>query len=240
MGAVRPGKTRLVVIDHVTSPTALVFPVKRIIDECAARGVDVLVDGAHAPGMIDLKIGELGAAYYAGNLHKWVCAPRGSAFLYVRPDRQPAVHPLVISHRYEQSFEAEFHWQGTRDLSAWFSIPKAIEFIGQWGWARVREHNHALAVWAQRMLCERFGTEPLSPVDGSLLGSMATVAPPGRMGRLTQEEWDVAQPRLYRQYRVEAPLAQFGGKTFVRVACQLYSKAEDFERLAGAIEEMAA
>src|SRR3954467_11181002 len=107
-------RTRLVVIDHVTSPTATVFPVEQIVRDCAARGVDVLIDGAHAPGMVPLDIEAIGAAYYAGNLNKWAFAPRGAAFLWVRPDRQAAIHPAVISHHYGEGFASEFSWQGTR------------------------------------------------------------------------------------------------------------------------------
>ena len=232
-------KTRLLVIDHVTSPTALVFPVERIVEACRDKGVDVLVDGAHAPGMLDLDVEAIGAAYYAGNLHKWVCAPRGSGFIWAREDRRDAVHPLVISHKYGKGLAAEFEWQGTRDVSAWLAIPKAIEFMASLGWERVQAHNHALATWAQQMLSARWGTQPLSPADGSLLGSMATVVPPGRMAALSPRDWEVAQQHLYDEYRIESPLVPFAGRTFVRVACQVYNTPADVERLACAIEAMA-
>src|SRR4051812_27356725 len=172
-------RTRLLVIDHVTSPTALVFPVEQITRACAERGVDVLIDGAHAPGMVPLNVERTGAAYYSGNLHKWACAPRGAAFLWACADRQAHIHPATVSHHYGKGFAKEFSWQGTRDFSAWFAIPRALEFLASLGGDAVRKHNHAMALWAHQMLCDRLNVpEPLSPLDGSLLGSMAAVPLP--------------------------------------------------------------
>jgi isopenicillin-N epimerase len=233
-------RTRLLVIDHVTSPTALVFPVEQITAECAARGIDVIVDGAHVPGMLALDVPKIGAAYYAGNLHKWVCAPKGSAFLWVRPDKQSAVHPCIISHLLGEGFAREFSWQGTRDISNWLSVPKAIEFMGELGWERVRAHNHAMAVWAQRMLCERFGVEPISPLDGNMIGSMATVRLPGRLATMSEEVGKATQQRLYSEFQVEAPLVYWGGRWHVRVCCQVYNRPEEIDRLAEAIVALGA
>ncbi len=140
-------RTRLLVIDHITSPTALVFPIDPIVAACAERGVEVLIDGAHGPGMVPLNVAAIGAAYYAGNLHKWACGPKGSAFLWVRRDRQKATHPLVVSHFLDEGFTREFNWQGTRDVSAWLSVPRALEFFADLGWDRVMDHNQQLAVW---------------------------------------------------------------------------------------------
>lgn len=239
--ALRP-TTRLLVLDHVTSPTGLVFPVGATAEACAARGVDVLVDGAHAPGMVPLDLealGRRGVGYYAGNLHKWCCAPKGTAFLWARADRRNAVRPLVISHWAGEGFEAEFHWQGTRDHSAWLSAGAAVDFMGQWGWDRVRAHNHALAVWAHAMLCDRLGVEPTSPVDGSLLGSMAAVRLPPPLDRMTDADQDRLQQALYDEHRIEAMLVGWGGQRFVRVACQVYNTADEYERLATAIGQLA-
>jgi isopenicillin-N epimerase len=231
-------RTRLIVIDHVTSPTAIRFPVERIMELASSRGIDVLVDGAHAPGMIELEIESLGAAYYVGNLHKWVCAPKGAGFIWVRPDRQAQVHPAVISHHLGEGFANEFSWQGTRDITPWICVADAIEYLGQFGWENVRRHNHAMATWAQRMLCETWQVEPASPIDGSMLGSMATVALPDSLRRFEKPEALAAM--LFEQHRIEVPVVDWGGRWWVRVSCQIYNKAEDYEQLARAVLDAAA
>jgi isopenicillin-N epimerase len=232
-------RTRLLVIDHVTSPTAVIFPVERIVRACAARGVDVLIDGAHAPAMLPLDVQSIGAAYYAGNLHKWAFAPRGAAFLWARRDRQADVHPTIISHRLNEGFAREFGWQGTRDVSAWLSVPRAIEFLRDLGEERVRSHNHDLAAWAHRLLCRRWEVEPLTPDDGSLLGSMATVSLPGRLATMTEAEAEALQRRMYHEHRFEVPLHRFAGRWRLRVSCQVYNSATQYERLAEVVESLA-
>ena len=232
-------RTRLLVIDHVTSPTALIFPVERIVRECERRGVDVLIDGAHAPAMLPLNIERVGAPYYAGNLHKWAFAPRGAAFLWVRPDRQSNVHPTIISHRLGEGFAREFGWQGTRDVTAWLSVPRAISFLAELGEQRVREHNHAMAVWAHRMLCRRWGVTPLSSLDGSMLGSMATVALPASLQGMSDAEGEAMQRRLYSQHRIEVPVHRFAGRWVLRVSCQVYNTARHYERLAEVVSSLA-
>jgi isopenicillin-N epimerase len=233
-------RTRLLVIDHITSPTGLVFPVEPIASACAARGVELLVDGAHAPGMIDLNIPATGATYYAGNLHKWSCAPKGCAFLWVAPHRQADIHPCVISHMYGQGLAAEFGWQGTRDASAWLTIPAALRFMNDLGWEHIRRHNHALAVWAHSMLCERFGVAPLSPIDGSLLGATATVRLPLPLAHTTDEEAKALQQSLYTDHRIEVPLMAWQGAQHLRVSCQVYNRADDYHRMADVISAVAA
>jgi isopenicillin-N epimerase len=234
LAAISP-KTRLLVIDHITSPTALIFPVEQIVQGCAARGVDVLVDGAHGPGMLPLNVSRIGAAYYAGNLHKWACGPKGSGFLWVRPDRQSEIHPLVISHYLGEGFAREFSWQGTRDISAWLSLPRAIQFMGELGWEQVMSHNHAMAAWMQQMLCKEWGVEPISPIDGSMLGSMATVALPAPLTSMSDAQIVLFQQRLYDEHRIEAPIMPWGDRCFVRPCCQVYNVPEDYRRLAEVI-----
>jgi isopenicillin-N epimerase len=232
-------RTRLVVMDHVTSPTGLIFPVEAVATACAARGIEVLVDGAHAPGMLELNVPAIGATYYAGNLHKWACAPKGSAFLWVAPQRQADIHPCVISHLYGQGMSAEFGWQGTRDASAWLTIPTAMKFMGDLGWERVRRHNHALAVWAQAMLCERFVVLPTSPMEGHLLGATATVRLPEPLAQMTEEEGKALQQSLYSDYRIEVPIFAWQGVHHLRVSCQVYNRPDDYHRLADAITAVA-
>ncbi|MFI5380779.1 MAG: aminotransferase class V-fold PLP-dependent enzyme [Tepidisphaerales bacterium] len=229
-------RTRLLVIDHITSPTALVFPVADIIRECRRRGVDVLVDGAHAPGMIGLDLDDLAPAFYTGNLHKWLCAPRGSAFLYVHPDHQRQAHAPVISHDLDHGFTREFAWQGTRDLSAWFAIPAAIDFLAQFGHDAVRRHNFELCRWAHELLCTRLAVEPISPLDGRLLGSIATVRLPARRDG---SHWPDFQQRLYDEHRIEVPLVWWNEQAFVRTSSHIYNRPEEYERLAGVLESLA-
>jgi isopenicillin-N epimerase len=233
-------RTRFLMIDHVTSPTALVFPVAEIVAACAGRGVHVLVDGAHAPGMLDLDLPTLNAAWYAGNLHKWTCAPKGCGFLWARADRQADLHPAVVSHNYGTGLAREFNWQGTRDTSAWLTIPAALAFMDDLGWPRIRRHNHALATWAHQLLCDRFGVEPLSPLDGALLGATATVRLPGRLADLDEKQTRALQQDLYTTDRVEVPLVPWQGALHLRVSCQVYNRAEDYERLAEVITRRAA
>ncbi len=238
-------RTRLLVIDHVTSPTALRFPVEALIAACRQRNIDVLVDGAHAPGMLRLDLDSLGAAFYAANLHKWTCAPKGAAFLSVRADCAAAVHPPTVSHFLNQGFDREFDWQGTRDISAWLSVPDAIRFMDDTalglGWSRVIDHNHRLAVWVQQFLCNAWNVTPLSPLDGELLGSMATVRLPEplqpKQGAF--DSFEALQLAIYEGHRIEVPVIEWGGHWHVRPCCQVYNRAEQYVRLAEAIGTLA-
>ena len=185
MAAVTP-KTKLAVIEHVTSPTALVLPIEQLVPAFAERGIDVLVDGAHGPGMFPLHLRDLQPAYYVGALHKWVCAPKGTAFLYVRRDRQSGVKPLAISSgssdpRTDRSrFRLEFDWTGTFDPSAWLTIPAAIDGLGEMlpgGWPALIENNHRLILKTRLMLAEAF--HGLPPAPDEMIGTMATLKLPG-------------------------------------------------------------
>jgi len=178
-------RTRLVLLDHVTSSTALVLPVAEIVAELEARGIETLVDGAHAPGMIDLDVEAVGAAYYTGNAHKWLFAPKGSAFLHVRRDLQERVRPIVISHgatspRTDRSrFRLEHDWTGTLDPTPWLSVPAAIEFgarLMPGGWDGIRARGHELALVARDLVCDAAGEPPSEPDD--MIGAMAAVPLP--------------------------------------------------------------
>ncbi len=185
MAAVTPN-TRFAMLEHVTSPTSLIFPVERLVPALAERGVDVLIDGAHAPGMVPLRLAELAPAYYVGTTHKWVCAPKGSAFLFVRRDRQALVKPLAISNgatdtRTDRSrFRLDFDWTGTFDPTAWLTIPAAIDGLGEMlpgGWPALIGINRQLMLRAREMLAAALHTAVQSP--DSMTGSMASLRLPG-------------------------------------------------------------
>lgn len=231
-------RTRLLLVDHITSPTALVLPVAELVKAAAERNIDVLVDGAHAPGMVDLDIESIGAAYYAGNLHKWLCAPLGSAFLWVRSDRHRGIHPNTISHFLDEGLADEFNWQGTRDISGWLSVPDAIEVGGRIGWDRIRAHNHQMATWVQSMLADRWGCPLSTPADGSMLGSMVTLPlPPGWRDGFPSLE--AAQLHLYNEHQFEVPIFDWNDQWWIRPSCQIYNHAAQYERLADVVAKAA-
>jgi|CZKM01.1.fsa_nt_gi isopenicillin-N epimerase len=236
-------RTRLAMIDHITSNTALVVPVARLIRELEARGVDTLVDGAHAPGMVALSLSKLSPAYYTGNLHKWVCAPKGAAFLWVRRDKQAQVQPAVISHGNNtprpghSAFQDRFDWAGTSDPSAWLCVGEAIRWMEKLypgGWPMIREANHDLAVHARRLLCERLNIEPPCPEE--MLGAMATLPLPERFqGRPKRGKCDAEQMRLYDEFGIEVPFIRVNQRRYFRISAQLYNSLAEYDSLAEAL-----
>lgn len=242
------GRTRLAMIDHVTSNTALVFPLQQIIRELDERGVDTFVDGAHAPGMLPIKLRDLRPAYYAANLHKWVCAPKGAAFLWAREDKQAELQPAVISHGNNRPrpgftpFQDRFDWAGTFDPTAWLCVGEAIRFMGSLlpgGWRELYQRNHELAVNARRDLCRRLEVEP--PCPEQLLGSMATIPLPERFqGRPASEKIEAEQLELYDRFGIEVPFMRFGQpeRRWLRISAQLYNSPTDYARLGDALCEL--
>jgi len=238
-------RTRLAMLDHVTSPTALVFPIERLVAELAARGVDTLVDGAHALGMLPLHLSRLGAAYYTGNAHKWLCAPKGAAFLHVRRDRQKGIHPVTISHGYaggEPRFRDEFDWTGTTDPTPALTIPECIRYMGgllPGGWPELMAANNGLALKAREILCAALGVA--APAPESMVGSMAAVilpkaAPGSPAARLDREQLaDWTRARGVEPWFFSWPPPD-GGK-LVRVSAQLYNSEEEYVRLASLLAE---
>jgi len=239
--------TRLVLLDHITSPTGLVFPVGEIVEALREKGVDCLVDGAHAPGMVPLDLSELNAAYYIGNLHKWVCAPKGAAFLHVRRDKQAEIRPLVISHgatlpsnKYSR-FELEFDWVGTDDPSPFLAVPATLDFMSQLlggGWPALMEQNHLKAVKARAILCSRLGIE--EPCPTHLLGSLAAVPLPADFAgcAVSVEGAQSLHDRLFFDFGIQVPVIYWPSlpSLLIRVSAQIYNSDAEYEKLAQALE----
>ncbi len=240
-------RTRLALLDHVTSPTALVLPVADMVAALAARGVPTLVDGAHAPGMIPLDIAGLGAAYYTGNCHKWLCAPRGAGFLWVDPARQDEVRPLCISHgaglglRGPARFRAEMDWTGTHDPSAWLAVPEAMRVMSALlpgGWPALMERNRALALEARQLLSRALDL-PL-PCPDEMVGSMAALPLPPSAGEapVWPEDRGALQEALFHEHQMEVPIISWPAHPgrVLRISAQYYNATEQYERLAESIK----
>src|SRR5437016_1238475 len=236
-------------------PEGLVFvtnattAVNAVLRSLAARGIDTLVDGAHAPGMLPLDLRALGAAYYAGNCHKWLCAPKGAGFLHVRRERQGGVRPVVISHganspRTDRSrLLLEFDWTGSHDPTAYLCVPEAIRFLGgllPGGWPELIARNRQLALEARRILCDALDAMPPAPEE--MVGALAAVPlPDGADAPLRSPLYvDPLQDVLLERYRIEVPIVPWPAppKRLVRVSCQAYNARDDYERLATALREL--
>jgi isopenicillin-N epimerase len=241
-------RTRLALVDHVTSATGVIFPVGLLVRTLQHLGIDVLVDGAHAPGMVPVDLQELGAAYYTGNCHKWLCAPKGAGFLHVRKDRLAGIRPLVVSHganspRTDRSrFRLEFDWMGTRDPSPLVCVPRAIELVGSLvagRWPEVRARNAALARRARALLCEALQVSP--PCPESMLGSLAAVELPPEAGPrpAALPDRDPLHLLLFERYGIEVPVYAWPGaeRRWIRVSPHLHNSEAQYEFLAGALRE---
>ncbi len=234
--------TRLALLDHITSPTALLLPIKILIDELRERGVETLIDGAHAPGMVPLDLAALQPTYYTGNFHKWLCTPRGAAFLYVSRDQQHKIRPLSISHGAELKgparFRAEFDWTGTDDVTALLAVPKAIEFLSGFFEGGINElmmRNHALAARAQSLLADALNI-PL-PCPESMLGSMAAFPLPPT--NLAPHQPDPFPTALFERWKVEIGFAPPGRATHrcFRISAQAYNSLDQYRYLATALQK---
>jgi isopenicillin-N epimerase len=242
-------RTRLALLDHVTSSTGLVLPLEQIVSKLSARGVETLVDGAHAPGMIPLNLEKLGAAYYTGNCHKWLCAPKGAALLYVRRDRQKTIRPLAISHganslRDHSRFLLEFSWTGTGDFSAWLSVPESLRLIGDLlpgGWPAVMQRNHALALAARNLLGDALNISPPCPDD--MIGTLAAVPlpdmTPADIAGISNG-LDPLRGKLLCEHGIEVPVFPWPAppKRWLRVSAQLYNSLPQYEKLAAALKKI--
>lgn len=229
-------RTRVIFLSHITSPTALIFPVEAVIRRARQAGILTVIDGAHAPGQIPLRLDELGADFYGGNLHKWLCAPKGAGFLYARPEVQPLLKPLVVSWGYQAEipgpsrFIDEQEWTGTRDIAAFLAVPEAIRFQEEHDWGNVRAACHALLVETVRRVCALSGGQPLA--DETDYAQMAAAPLP--------DVADLAalKTRLYDEARVEVPLIQWQGRKLLRVSIQGYNTRRDVNKLVDALARL--
>lgn len=242
------GRTRLVLLDHVTSPTGLVFPIERLVPMLEERDIHVLVDAAHTPGMLPLDVTGLGASYITGNFHKWVCAPKGAAFLHVRADRRAAIRPLVISHGTNavrpgrSRFRLEFDWGGTDDPSAWLCVPETLRFIERLrpgGWPAHMQANREGALDARRRLAARLGVA--LPCPDSMIGTLATLPlPPAPAGVAAPARGyhTALQERLVTRDRIQVPIVAWPAAPtrWVRTSTQAYNEPAEIDRLADALE----
>ncbi len=227
-------RTRVLFISHIASPTAITFPVKPLIDRARACGITTVVDGAHTPGQLELNLRALGADFYSGNLHKWLMAPKGSAFLYARKDVQQLVEPLVVSWGWEADkpgpsrFVDEQEWTGTRDIAAFLSVPAAIRFQREHDWPRVRSACHELVRYARQRVSALTGLPPLTPDAPGWFAQMSALPlPPCHL--------DDLKARLYDEFQIEIPVIDWNGRHFVRISIQGYNTQAEVERLVTAL-----
>jgi len=228
-------RTRVLFLSHITSPTAIIFPVAALVQRAKKAGILTVIDGAHAPGQTPLDLEALGVDFYSGNCHKWMCAPKGSAFLYARHEMQHLVEPLVVSWGWESEqpgssrFIDEQEWQGTRDIAAYLSVPVAIQFMAEHDWARVRRECHDLVRTARQRVSELTGLPPMTPDSPEWFSQMTTLpVPPCDLDALAR--------RLYDEYHIEIPVVNWNGRQFIRISIQGYNTRQDVDDLGKALD----
>jgi len=226
-------RTKVITLSHITSPTALMMPIAEICRRARAAGILTVIDGAHAPGQLELDLDAIGADYYTGNCHKWLCSPKGAAFLYARPERQALLEPLVVSHGWNadapgsSQFLDYFTWVGTVDPAAYLTVPAAIDFQAQHQWADVREACHALALEAQQQILDLSDAAALSADD--LWVQMRAVPIPGAAADYKP---------LWEKHRIVVPVFEWNGQTLIRFSIQAYNGPDDIHRLIVALQEV--
>jgi isopenicillin-N epimerase len=230
-------KTKIIFINQMSSATALLFPVKEICDKAQELGLITIVDGAHIPGHIDLNIQELDPDYYTGTLHKWMLAPKGSSFLYVKKEFQNDLDPLVVSWGYESLFPGESQFldyhenQGTRDVSAFVCTPSVINFLEKNKWKQKSEECKQIVLENYQRFCDLLGTNPICPISNEFLGQMASI--PVKTNN-AQELKDL----LYDKYKIQIPVMPLNGDVYIRYSINAYNSQEDLDILYSALEDI--
>jgi isopenicillin-N epimerase len=233
-------RTRLIYLSHITSPTALRLPVEAICARARQAGILTLIDGAHAPGQIDLNLEAIGADFYTGNCHKWMLAPKGAAFLHVRKERQAKIEPLVVSWGYSATaqttsgsqFQDYLGWTGTHDPAASLTVPAAIEFMQAHDWPAVRQRCHTLLCQALERISALSGLQPVYPPGGEFFSQMAVAPLPDDVDMNTLKE------RLYDEYCIEIPLTEWNGRKLIRISVQGYNTTDDLDALVEALHKL--
>jgi isopenicillin-N epimerase len=229
-------RTRLIFLSHITSPTAIIFPVEEVIQRARQQGILTVIDGAHAPGQVLLELDKLGADFYGGNLHKWLCAPKGAGFLYARPEAQDLLKPLVVSWGYESEtpgdslFIDHHEWWGTRDPAAFLAVEAAMRFQQKHKWGQVLRECHALAGEALRRISHLSDETQLHNGDDHWFGQMVSAVLPAGT------DPEALKSRLYDDHRIEVPVMRWNGRTLVRVSIQAYNSEADVDRLVNALQ----
>lgn len=229
-------RTRLLVVSHITSPTAVTLPVRRIVAEANRRGVAVCIDGPHVPAQLPLDLDRLECDFYCASCHKWLCAPFGSGFLHVAPQHHSQIQPPLLSwgrlpQNSVKAWSDEFIWSGTRDPTAYLAVPAAIGFLRKIGLEMFRERTHELAKYTRAQLVELTGNEPIVPNSSEWYGSMAQVP-------LPHGDAATLQGRLWSEYGIEVPIITWNDRSWIRVSCHLYNTREDIDLLVDALSRL--
>ena len=231
-------RTRVIFLSHITSPTATLFPIERIIQRAKSQNILTIIDGAHAPGQIPLQLDSLGADFYGGNLHKWLCAPKGAGFLYARPEVQHLLKPLVVSWGYESvtpgdsTFIDHHEWWGTRDLAAFLTVPMAIQFQQDQDWAQVRAACHRLAVETWRRVHALTGCAPLHSDPELWFAQMSLISLPAAT------DLAALKARLYDEHCIEIPVIEWNENKLIRLSVQGYNTKRDMDKLLFALKKL--
>lgn len=226
-------RTRVIFLSHITSPTALIFPIAPILARARAAGIVTVVDGAHAPGQIPIDLTALDADFYSGNFHKWLCAPKGAAFLYAARPFHAQMVPPVVSWGWvdETSFVSKMQYQGTRDLAAYLSVPAAIDFQAEHAWPSIRERCRMLASEARARVSALTGLTPIQPDSSDWFAQMVTLPLPAC-------DTDALKRRLYDEFCLEAPIVVWNKQPYIRVSFQGYNSAADVDALEHALSAL--
>ncbi len=231
-------ETRLALVDHIASPTGLVFPITELVTELHRRGVLVLVDAAHAPGMVHVDLETLNADFWTGNFHKWCCSPRGSAGLWVQEDHRKTVAPIITSWYLNEGYPCSFRWLGTDDYTPYLAVPAALEFMDNLGWERVRNHNRNLARVGREVVRAALGTDPAtSPELDHLFEAMTLVRLPEGVVA-TEEDARALQILIAKKLNTETSPIAWNGSGYLRLSAQVYNAPAEYERLAAGLPHL--